>query len=301
MEVRSYPKVYNLGHPVLRHLFRGPVLVQEKVDGSQFSFGVRDGNLFMRSKRAEIYPGATDKLFAPAVATVERLFAEGLLLDGGTYRGEAVCCPRHNTLKYDRAPDAGLVLFDFDVAHENRVDPDTLQRVGDELGLEVVPAFYYGEVTDLATLEALLNTESFLGGVKLEGIVIKNYAEFNERDGKMLMGKWVRPEFAEQNSNNWKAANPNKQDVVFSIVHRFATEARWAKAVQHLREEGKLEGEPKDIGLLMREVPDDVFDEHGEEIRDMLYGHFKKQIARGLTRGLPEWYKARLIEEQTFE
>ena len=30
----SYPKVWNLGHPHIENLFDGPVVVQEKVDGS---------------------------------------------------------------------------------------------------------------------------------------------------------------------------------------------------------------------------------------------------------------------------
>ena len=38
--ISSYPKVYNLGHRAIVGLTEESVVVQEKVDGSQFSFGL---------------------------------------------------------------------------------------------------------------------------------------------------------------------------------------------------------------------------------------------------------------------
>lgn len=35
----SYPKIWNVGHAAVATMFDHPVLVEEKVDGSQFSFG----------------------------------------------------------------------------------------------------------------------------------------------------------------------------------------------------------------------------------------------------------------------
>lgn len=35
--IPSYPKIYAVGHREVRDIFRFPVLVQEKIDGSQFS------------------------------------------------------------------------------------------------------------------------------------------------------------------------------------------------------------------------------------------------------------------------
>ena len=39
----SYPKVYQLGHKAVLDIFSGPVVIQEKIDGSQFSFGLVGG------------------------------------------------------------------------------------------------------------------------------------------------------------------------------------------------------------------------------------------------------------------
>ena len=43
--IHSYSKVYQIGHKVIRDIFNDEVLIEEKIDGSQFSFGVIDGVL----------------------------------------------------------------------------------------------------------------------------------------------------------------------------------------------------------------------------------------------------------------
>ena len=40
----SYPSIFALGHRALAELFLDPVVVEEKVDGSQFSFGLFEEN-----------------------------------------------------------------------------------------------------------------------------------------------------------------------------------------------------------------------------------------------------------------
>lgn len=50
----SYPKVYALGHRALAELLLDEVLVEEKIDGSQFSFGRFGGDLKARSKGCQL-------------------------------------------------------------------------------------------------------------------------------------------------------------------------------------------------------------------------------------------------------
>ena len=64
----SYPKVWNLGHPSVDEIFKDDVIVEEKVDGSQFSFGrfqYEDGEtrLRIRSKGCEMILDAPQKMF----------------------------------------------------------------------------------------------------------------------------------------------------------------------------------------------------------------------------------------------
>jgi hypothetical protein len=82
------------------------------------------------------------------------------------------------------------------------------------------------------------------------------------------------------------------------VIAKFRTPARWAKAVQHLREDGKLEDSPRDIALLFKEVPADVLRECEQEIKQELFDLAWPKVHRGVTAGLAEWYKERLLERQ---
>ena len=300
MKLRSYPKIYNLGHRAIEDVFLDEVVIQEKVDGSQFSFGVIDGELLLRSKGAQLFPGATDKLFTMAVNTAVRLFEEGKLTEGWIYRGEAITSPKHNHLKYDRIPEGGVILFDVDVGEENRVSsPDELKAIADSLGLEVVPTIFVGKVESLEGLKTHLEGESVLGGVKPEGIVIKNYTRFGV-DGKMLMAKLVRDDFRESNKKDFSARHPTIGTIVEFLVDELRSENRWKKAIQHLRDDGIITDSPKDIGPLLKEIQADVLDEEEEYIKEQLFKAVKKDVMRGVVRGFPEWYKMLLVERQEF-
>jgi hypothetical protein len=115
-------------------------------------------------------------------------------------------------------------------------------------------------------------------------------------DKKVLMAKFVREDFKEKHDKAWKKSNPGRKDVIAALVETYKTPQRWNKAVQHLRENGELEDSPKDIGKLFKEVPKDILAECEDEIRDALFKHFWKDISRGITAGLAEWYKAKLAE-----
>ena len=110
----SYPSVYALGHMAISELLLDPVIVEEKVDGSQFSFGRFDGDLKLRSKGKDIIPDAPEKMFQKAVDTVMALD----LVDGLTYRGEYLSKPKHNALAYERVPKGNVIIFDINTAEE---------------------------------------------------------------------------------------------------------------------------------------------------------------------------------------
>ena len=299
--LHSYPKVWNLGHPAIAELFNGEVVVQEKIDGSQFTFGVIDGVLHCRSKGATIHLPTTDKLFAGACATAHRLAEAGVLREGWQYRGEAMMKAKHNTLEYARPPKDNVILFDVDVGLETRLaHPRDLVAEVERLGLEVVPTFFAGEITNVVELKALLERESVLGGAKIEGVVIKNYSRFC-KDGKMLMGKVVSDDFREKHEAAGTSANPKNRDIVEMLKETYRSERRWEKAVERLRDAGTLSSSPQDIGALLKAVQVDVREECREEISNALFEHFWKDVSRGIIAGLPEWYKMRLMESQFVE
>lgn len=293
--LRSYSSPFNLGHKAVRDLFvDGTTVVQEKIDGSQFSFGIDKETLTFsaRSKKQPLYPESDvdQGMFAEAMPTIRAL--RDKLEPGYTYRCEYLRKPKQNTLVYDRIPKGHIILFDVDKGYCDYMTPRELQMEGERLGLEVVPSWVIKKAPTLEQLEEWTDEISILGNVKREGVVFKRYDMFGQ-DKKVLMGKYVRPEFKEKNAKT----HSKGKSIVAVIIEEYATEARWMKAVQHLREEGKLEGEMRDIPALLKEIGQDVHEECGEEISERLFKHFWKEIQRGLTRGMPEWYRLLLTKE----
>ncbi|TXH46267.1 MAG: hypothetical protein E6Q97_29880 [Desulfurellales bacterium] len=298
MSIPSYPSIRNLGHREIEHLFDGPVVAQEKVDGSQISFSIDDNRvLSVRSKGAVIYPDEPPKLFAQAVESIKGLVRQ--LWPNWIYRGEYLQKPKHNALAYDRIPKGHIVLFDVQAEGlANFLSYENLCKEAAVLGLEVVPLLTPpgGKWTPEA-IEEVLETQSFLGGALIEGIVFKNYNRFGI-DHNPLFGKHVSEGFKEVHRGEWRKSNPTKGDIIRDLIFKYRTPARWGKAVQHLRDADTLLSDPRDIGPLMREVNQDVLSECEAEIKEALWKYAWPQISRGITKGLPEWYKDSLMEHQ---
>jgi len=295
----SYPKVYNLGHPAIANLFQEPVIVEEKIDGSQFSFGIFEEGLRFKTKNKEFTTANTEQMFARAVESV--LFIQPALTPGWTYRCEYLQKPRHNAITYSRVPHLNLILFDVNTGEETYLSRLPKQAEADRLGLECVPLLFSGMVPGIDQFMGLLQTESILGGSKIEGVVIKNYARFGV-DGKALMGKHVQPSLREENAlaqKVWVAQNRKTgRDVIQRIIETYRTEVRWAKAVRHLRDDGLLENSPRDIPAVLKGVSCDIAEECKEMILEAFWKWGWPQIHRGVTKGVADWYKNQLLESQ---
>jgi len=298
--VHSYSSPYAVGHKMLARyedrpgIFEVEVFVEEKIDGSQFSFRKEGDEVKFRSRKTDLYPGNAG-MFEKGVQSV--LEVADRLSEGWTYRGEYLMKPKHNTLCYERVPNRNVVIFDIEKAPNDFLTPDQRMEEATRLGFDVVPVYFTGMIDDMNQLKQFLTKVSILGG-PIEGIVIKPKSQMLFGiDKKLLMAKFVAEDFKEKHEGEWKKSNPGRKDIVQEIIETYKTPQRWNKAVQHLREAGKLEGSPRDIGLLMKEVPSDVYKECAEEIKEQIFKYFWRQISRALTSGLPEWYKEKLAKD----
>jgi len=291
--INSYPKVWNLGNAAIADLLKDNVIIEEKIDGSQFSFGIIDDKLECRAHHQQINldnPG----MFKLAVETVKKL--EPQLYPGWIYRCEYLSKPKHNTLAYDRVPNKYLIVFDINTGKESYISYDKKAKEAEKLGLEVVPLLAPScKFDSYDTFKTLLHTVSCLGGQTIEGIVIKNYHRF-DRNGRVLMGKFVNEIFKEQNQKNRKTGS--YEDILTLIAMDYKTEARWNKAIQHLQERGELTNEPKDIGPLQKEINMDILIECTDEIKEKLFKWAWKSITKEITKGFPQYYKEKLAKEQ---
>lgn len=317
----SYPHSYNLGHRAVRDLLNYPHVVEEKIDGSQFSFGLFEEHveptqagptwvreLRVRSKGAVMNVDAPEKMFTKAVATARELMP--LLHVGWTYRAEYLAKPHHNTLVYDRVPKGHLILFDVSTGEQEWLSPAEKRDEAERLGLECVPMLNFHELAEpykdwtfyspsLDELRHILDhTQSVLGGQLIEGVVIKPLVPLFGVDGHTLMGKFVSERFKESHKLSWRESNPTTGDIVQRLVAAHNTPARYQKAIQHLREAGQLTDSPADIGKLLVELEKDLGREEKDSIMKALWKHFWPQIARGVKKSFPEFYKNELLRRQ---
>lgn len=297
MNYHWYPSIYNLGHRAVQDIFDGQVLVEEKIDGSQFSFGVLEGELVCASKRQILILDHPPKLFEKAVETAIRLAPH--LHPDWIYRGEFLQKPKHNALMYNRVPEQHVMIFDIACAEEGYLDPEAKYVEAQRLGFECVPRLSLGagEIKSADALRELLLLESGLGGPRMEGVVVKNYGRFGP-DKKVLMAKFVSEEFKEKHAAAWKISNPQSKDMIAMLIQELRTKARWNKAILHLRDDGRLTDSAKDIGALLAEIKADTEKECEEEIKEALYKWALPKILRGVIAGFPEFYKQHLLDKQ---
>lgn len=303
MTIKAFPKIFSVGHREIPNLFTGPVEITEKIDGSQFAFGNIDGKFIARSKGVvlEHEPQEND-MFHTAWKYAEQLYAMIGLPPGWVFYCEYLRVPKHNTLAYGRTPKNNLMLFGICVNGEFLVPSDRsgeqtyIEVWADILGIEPVPTLYSGEVKNFDELHALLDRKSVLGTADVEGFVVKNYAQPVLIGGQYLplsAGKFVSEKFKEKHSATW--AKEHTTGGHFEVLKaKYRSNARWEKAIQHMRDAGLLEGSPRDIGALIKEVQRDLLEEERASIEHDLFKIYGGDVVKNAIRGLPEWYKERL-------
>jgi hypothetical protein len=306
----TIPKIYRLGERHTAGILDGTVVVEEKYDGSQFSFNVAPDAysmtgalmaLICRSKSTVIdqeNPG----MFKLAVESAHRCFKDAVLSEGWTYQCEFLAKPKHNVLTYGRVPKGNLVLFDVIDSSGEYLDVAEKERHAMFLGLEVVARLWHGQPAPTADFSStLLHLESSLGGCKIEGFVLKNYSKSHgERPGHPMTAKVVSDKFKEKVGFK---AHPKGEagfgPIGEKLTKKLRTEARWLKAVQHLREQGVLKQEAKDIGPLIAELQTDLLAEESDWIKQELFAEFKQGILRGVVQGFAQWYLGKLTSGWT--
>lgn len=302
----SFPKIFQLGTVYVADIFKEEVEITEKVDGSHFKFWIdNNGELITSSRGQQIYKHSADKLFQPALEWVHSI--QDKLVPDYVYYGETLCRPRHNVLTYTITPKNHFALFGVSThMNTNFLSHESLVEIANKLGCDVVPLLFKGIVSEeelqkqglVSIVDKYLETESFLGGCKVEGIVIKNHSR-NAMIGNIVMpimnAKYVSEAFKEKHSTEQEWLP--QTDKIHLIFKQYRTEARWRKSIQHLKEAGQLENSPRDIGKLLKEINVDIIKDHKQEIMEDLWKLLSKKHQGCWTHGFPEFYKRYLLEE----
>ena len=296
--LKAFPKIFTLGTSYVEGVLDSEVEITEKIDGSQFVFGKLEDKMYYRSKGKEQYADSADAMFKCGIEYIENI--QEKLPNGVAFYSEILQKPKHNTLKYDRTPKNHIALFGISEQYGSKFwsSHAELALWAETLGIDVVPKIFYGIINAADEIVQMLDRESFLGGAKIEGVVVKNYNKQFLLGGQpipVMAAKYVSEAFKEVHRSQWKSENTGKGKWE-TFKEGYRTEARWAKAVQHLADKGELLNDPKDIAALIKEVQNDIREEETEEIKAFLWKEFGSELLRRSTAGLPEWYKNTLLE-----
>lgn len=281
-------------------------IVQEKIDGSQFRISFTKEGVDIGSKGMLMVnkgmPVAVDKMFKQGVDYILGLrYILPLGVREITFYCEYLEKPRHNALAYDRIPKNNLVLFDVYIEDENNNcyfvgNRESLEKYAELLEIDVVPQLNINPSDIDKMNEEIKGIVSYLGGANIEGVVLKSYKTLREREpyfGEPISLKNVRQEFKEINREI------NKKDTPLNcIVSKYKTNARWEKAINHLKEQGKLTYELKDLSFLINEAYEDLIKEEGSQIKEDLFALTEREFKTNFIRGLPDYYKDWLIKNK---
>lgn len=284
-------KIHRMGADRSHHkLFDQLVRVDEKIDGSQITFGMFDGRLMIRSKGRDMSQDEPTGMFGAGIDAVGSVAHR--LRPGWTYHGEYLQKPKHNVLAYDRVPHNHVVLFDATDGGQF-VDPGLLAKLCAELGAFEPVQWRMMAMGDVA---AGVFPTSTLGGIP-EGVVVKHGSSVATR----VVAKLVSEQFREVKSDNTTRTRPNTdRDIATTLANKYCPAARFAKAVQRLKESGTYTGTRADIGPLRKAVSMDIEGECREEIQEQLYGMFRKDLLNAALAPLAAWYEQWLTNDNAY-
>lgn len=255
MSLKKFPKVRPLGHPETEPILEpGTVHVLEKMDGANFRWGVRDGDLIIGS-RNHTYPVGDDnipKAFRHAVEFVQNRFEGHEVVGDVTFFGEAM---HPHTLEYDwdNTPSVlGFAMYDHKA---ERFDPWPIAKDAFESwDVPPVPHLDPIEPEDLST-EYPIPASGYRDG-QPEGVV------FWHENG--TCAKLRTEAFKEKHKS--PTSDAKGYDGHEKLVADYCTEPRIDKRINDLLDQGEtLERSLMGEGL-PQAVARDIFEEHAHEI-----------------------------------
>lgn len=256
----KYPKIKALGHSDNQDIFTDPdddIAIEEKIDGANFRFMVKDGEFIFGSRTQELTEDKQAEKNWKACCDYIRATVKPLKgYEGFVFYGEL--CRRH-TIGYNFEKMPPFIGFDiYIIGHGKFMNHRKARSLYEMMGLDFVPI--------IKTVSASLITSvsdddvpisQYYDG-KAEGIVFKNY-------NKQIFAKHVREEFKEDNKKAFGGTPKYEETDSGKIMARFCTNARIEKIAYKLEQDGHpIQMEM--MKLLPKLVYEDIIEEEYKEI-----------------------------------
>ena len=276
MKWKKYIKIKALGTLETEGIFDGKVVVQEKVDGANFSFFVEDNKLTFASRNMVM----VDKKNAgnwKAMLPVTEAFNQhkDKFNPNYLYVGEST---QKHTISYDLIP--GFIGYDiWNEETESFLYWKDSKVIFESLGLEFIHVHFERDGSEIIMeeLEECIKDSAYKEG-ESEGVVIKNY-------NKQIFAKIVTDDFKEQNRAVFKGTNqpPKEGNSTISIASTYSTDARIEKIIHKLVDEGTVL-DMSMIPILFNAVSEDIFEENAVEIYHTFdkidFKHLRRIVAK---------------------
>ena len=169
--MKKYGSIPRYGKQGTRDILGTEVVVMEKLDGANASFGIIDGELKMFSRNQELNEHNTLRGFYD---WVKQNIKPGSVFVNTIYFGEWLV---PHTVQYKKEAQCEFYLFDiYDVKTDTYLDWNITVQAAKHLGLRTPEVFFRGN------LHSMTDVDQYLGQSNLteipntgEGIVVKDY------------------------------------------------------------------------------------------------------------------------------
>ena len=279
--MKKYDSIPRYGKQGTRDILGTEVVVMEKLDGANASFGIIGGELKMFSRNQELNEHNTLRGFYDWVrqnVDPRKLFVSTI------YFGEWLV---PHTVQYKKEVQNEFYLFDiYDVKTDTYLDWNLTVQAAIHLGIRTPEVFFRGE------LHSMTDVDKYLGQSELteipntgEGIVVKDY------EGQQFV-KIVSDKFKETKSI--KQPSLDRTDIG-TLIDSVLTPQRVEKLIHKKIDLGLLptELDVTDTGNVLKalssDVVNDIFEEEMHIFLDMLRKKISKKTPIVVRELLEQW------------
>lgn len=258
-ELIKYPKIYTLGSPENEGMLNNIVVCESKIDGANFRcryLPEEDRLVFGSRNQTLVNPGPTSW---KAVRSYQKAFElyKDKFIPGVIYYSESM---QKHTLQYDNIPDT--IGYDvYDIEREEFYNWKAAKAAFEQIGIPFINVHFEkpGSEVTVEELKQLIKTSPYRKEGD-EGIVLKCYSKKNVF-GRPLFAKIVDDLFKEENKKVFRGGLPIASNDEYEVIDRYLTDARFNKAIMHLKEQGEVIDMPL-IPKLYKYIGDDILSEN---------------------------------------
>lgn len=275
--MKKYNKVIRYGKQGTQSAIEGNIVITEKLDGANASFGNVNGELKCFSRNRELDEKNNLRGF---YQWVHENIDVNSIKEGYLYFGEWLV---KHTINYPDDAYGKFYLFDICSGDSEEYRGIEVIKVAQRfLGCELAPILYDGE------FKSLEHIQSFVGKSKIgdvgEGVVVKNYSHRN-LFGEQVFVKFVSDEFAEiKQTKKHKVVSPSNE--LDNFIDTYLTNARVEKMINKLVDDGIIseDYDLTDMSTILRNSGSKVADDILEEELDSLIKIVKSKIGKRYPR-----------------